>query len=130
MVNNLLGMHEKLDVLEEMLMAERNDIPGPAPNLLKIHYQITQLESFRDQALYQAKRAKEESRKAIEKWFERLNALITDFEEYLWTLAKNILPIVRAGYPGTIVKLVKICEAEGKEDEKVISLTSSPSQSC
>lgn len=119
MVNGLLSMHEKLDVLEELLATERRSIPGPAPNLLRIHYQITQLESFRNLALHQAKRAKEDSRKTLEKWFERLNALITDFEEYLWTLARNIIPTARAGFPGTIIKLVKICEVEGKEDEKV-----------
>lgn len=112
-------MHEKLDVLEDMLLAERNNIPGPAPNLLRIHYQLNQLESFKNQALYQAKRAKDTSRQTMEKWFERLNALIADFEEYLWAIARNILPIVRAGYPGTVVKLVKICEVEGREDEKV-----------
>lgn len=122
MVTNLLGMHEKLDVLEDLLMAERNEIPGPAPNLLRIHYQINQLESFKNQAMYQAKRAKAESLRTMEKWFERLNALVTDFEEYLWTLARNILPITRAGFPQTVVKLVKICEIEGKEDERVTSL--------
>jgi hypothetical protein len=33
-------------------------------------------------------------------------------------LAQNILNLVRAGHSDVVVKLVKIAEVEGKEDEK------------
>ncbi|KAF8121672.1 exocyst complex component Sec6-domain-containing protein [Boletus edulis] len=35
-------------------------------------------------------------------------------------LARNILPLVRAGYPDVVVKLIKIAEFEGREDEKAL----------
>ncbi|KZS94637.1 exocyst complex component Sec6 [Sistotremastrum niveocremeum HHB9708] len=122
MVNSLMNMYAKIDALEEMLAAEVDDIPGPAPNILAIHYQINQLEAFRNETMYQAKKASADSRAILERWFERLNVLIKAFEDYIWTLARNVLPIVRAGYPSVVVKLAKIAEVEGKEDEKAIAI--------
>jgi exocyst complex component 3 len=122
MVNNLLEMNNRLDALEDMLDADRNDILGPAPNLLPIHYQINQLEAFRSQTMHQAKKASAESRATLTRWFERLVTLIEAFDEYILALARNILPIIRAGHPEVIVKLIKIAEVEGREDEKVYSI--------
>lgn len=119
MVNNLLEMNSRLDTLEAMLDEDRNDLYGPAPNLLRIHYMINQLEGFRNQTMHQAKKASINSQNTLKRMFERLNNLIEAFDEYVLELARNILPLVRAGHPEVIVKLVKIAEIEGKEDEKV-----------
>src|ERR1700722_16843900 len=105
MVNNLLEMNSKLDVLEDMLEADSQDILGPAPNLLPMHYQINQLEGFRNQTLHQAKKASADLRSRLTEWFERLNRVIEAFDEYIQALAKNILSLVRAGHPEVIVKL-------------------------
>ncbi|KAF8430629.1 hypothetical protein L210DRAFT_3026859 [Boletus edulis BED1] len=35
-------------------------------------------------------------------------------------LARNILPLVRAGFPDVVFKLIKIAEFEGREDEKAL----------
>jgi hypothetical protein len=119
MVNNLLEMNLKISTLEKMLAADRDNILGSAPNLFPIHFQINQLEAFRNQAMHQAKKASGNSRVTLSRMFERLNGLIEAFNEYILDLAHNMLPIVRAGHPEVIVKLVKIAELEGKEDEKV-----------
>jgi exocyst complex component 3 len=115
-------MSDKLDLLEDMVATDSKDILGPAPNLLPIHYQINQLESFRNQALHQAKKASADSRNTLNRWFERLNTIISSFESYLMDLARNILPLVRAGHPEVVVKLIKIAEIEGRADEKVSNL--------
>lgn len=115
----MLEMNSRLDVLEDMLEADSSDILGPAPNLLPMHYQINQLEGFRNQTLHQAKKASADSRATLARWFERLNKVIEAFDEYIIALARNVLPIVRAGHPEVIVKLIKIAEVEGREDEKV-----------
>ena len=120
MVNNLLEMNSKIDVLEDMLVADSRDIMGPAPNLLLIHYQINQLEAFRNQTMHQAKKASASSRSTLTRWFERLNTLIDAFDEYITGIARNILPLIRAGRSSVVVKLIKIAEIEGKEDEKVL----------
>jgi hypothetical protein len=119
MVNNLLGMAAQLDNLEQMLAADTREIVGPAPNLLIIHYQLNQLESFRNQTLHQAKKASPSSQATLTRWFERLNKYIVEFDEYFVQLAQNILSLVRAGHSDVVVKLIKIAEVEGKEDEKV-----------
>lgn len=119
MVKNFLDMNSRLDELENMLVEDSSDILGPAPNLLPIHYQINQLESFRNETLHQAKKASADSRAILNRWFERLNAVIVAFDEYVMGLARNILPLVRAGRHDVVVKLIKVAEFEGKADEKV-----------
>jgi exocyst complex component 3 len=119
MVNNLLEMNSRLDLLEDMLVADSQDILGPAPNLLPMHYQINQLEEFKNQTMHQAKRASADSRNRLALWFEPLNKVIEAFDEYILALARNMLSLVRAGHPEVIVKLIKIAEIEGREDEKV-----------
>lgn len=122
MVNNLLDMNSKLDALEDMLVADSEDILGPAPNLLPMHFQINQLENFRNQTMHQAKKASADSRNRLTMWFERLNKVIEAFDEYILALARNVLNIARARHPEAIVKLIKIAEIEGKEDERVRKL--------
>ncbi|KAF8757909.1 Exocyst complex component Sec6 [Rhizoctonia solani] len=122
MVNNLLSMHAKIDLVEEMLMVDRQDILGPAPNLLAVHYQLNQLEAFRNQTTHQAKSADADARKTLGRHFERLNRLSKAFDEYIFELGSNVLPIVRNRNPGVIVRLIKICEIEGREDEKAIAI--------
>ncbi|GLB41772.1 putative exocyst complex component Sec6 [Lyophyllum shimeji] len=120
MVDNLLEMASKLDTLERQLAEDSADILGPAPNLLVIHYQLNQLEAFRNHTMHQAKQASPSSRATLQRWFERLNRFIAAFDDYILELARNILNIVRAGYPDVVVRLIKIAEIEGKEDEKAI----------
>ncbi|KAI0041694.1 exocyst complex component Sec6 [Auriscalpium vulgare] len=122
MVNNLIEMGSRLDALEDMLDADRSNIYSSAPNLLPVHYQLNQLETFRNQTMHQAKTASMQSRGALSRMFERLNKVIEAFDNYLMELASNMLPIARAGHPGAIVKLVKIAEIEGKADEKAVGI--------
>ncbi|KAH9921709.1 exocyst complex component sec6 [Epithele typhae] len=121
-VHNLLEMSSKIDVLEQMLLEDRNDVLGPAENLLRIHFQLNRLEAFRNQTMHQAKKSSVDTRNTLNRWFERLNALLEMFEEYILDLAKNVLPIVRAGNPEVIVKLMKVVESEAREDEKAIAI--------
>lgn len=118
MVNNLQEMYSKLDDLEDMLASDKQDITGPAPNLFPIHHQLHQLEAFRNQTLHQAKKASADSRAILNRWFERLDKVIAEFDEYIGELSHNVLPIVRAGHPEVVVKLCKIAEIEGSEDQK------------
>lgn len=117
-VNNLLEMNSKLDMLEDMLEADSRDILGPAPNLLAIHFLLNQLEAFRNQTMHQSKKASANSRSTLIRWFERLNNVIEAFDEYIIGLASNILELIRAGNSDVVVKLIKVAEVEGREDEK------------
>jgi exocyst complex component 3 len=120
MVNNLIEMSNRLDMLEGMLEESRENIIGPAPKLLTIHHMIYQLENFRNAAMHEAKTASADSRNTLARWFERLNHVIEEFNQYILELAKAIVPLVRAGHPDVVVKLIKIAELEGVEDQKVL----------
>ena len=112
-------MNARIGLLEEMLYEDTRDILGPANNLLAIHYQVGQLESFRNETMSQAKNSSPDSKTALSKWFERLNKIITVFDAYILDLAHNILPLVRAHREDVVIKLIKIAEVEGKADESV-----------
>ena len=107
-----------------MLEEDSQNILGPAPNLLRMHFQINRLEGFRNTTMHQAKKASKDVRATLTRYFDRLNRLIGAFDEYIYALCRNILVIVRAGHPEVVVKLLKVVEIEGKEDEKAYPHTS------
>lgn len=120
MVNNLLEMATRLDHIEHMLASDSRELDGPAPNLLVVHYHLNQLERFRNETMTEARKASQASQDTLTRWFERLNRVIAKFDEYFGELAQNILPLVRARHSDVVVRLVKIAEIEGKEDEKAL----------
>lgn len=119
MVMNLLAMSSKLDSLQDMLADDSSQTLGSHPNLLPLHFQLKQLEGFKNQTLHQAKKASPKARDTLNRYFERLNGVITEFDDYLVGLAGNILDLTRAGNGDVVVRLFKIAEVEGREDEKV-----------
>jgi len=112
-------MASQLQELQQMLDEDRQDIVGPAPNLLIIHYQMNQLERFRNETMHDAKKASSNSQATLDRWFEPLNKLIAEFDEYILQLAANVLQLVREGNADVVVRLIKIAEVEQREDEKV-----------
>ncbi|GAA5917337.1 hypothetical protein JCM8208_000992 [Rhodotorula glutinis] len=56
-VNSLRSMYSRLSHLSDLLSADRADPLGPSPNLLPIHYHLTELETFRNETLAQAKKS-------------------------------------------------------------------------
>ena len=76
MVNQLRDMYDKIDMIEELLERDRKDPYGPAPNLLPIHYRLTQLEAFRNETVLQAKRGSADSMATLDRYFERLAGTI------------------------------------------------------
>ena len=112
-------MYSRLNVIEVMLAQDAQDPAGPHRNLLPMHYQLNQLEAFKNQTMHQAKKASPQTNATLNEYFARLNKLIEDFDQHIATIAKHVLELVRAGYPDVVVKLLKIVEMEGKADEKV-----------
>lgn len=121
MVDNLTEMYNRLSDVEDQLAESRADILGPSPYLLSMHHQLNALEDFRNQTMHMAKSShvSADVRNTLKRHFERLDGVIKEFEVYLSDMAGNLLDIVRAGNGTAIVKLIKIAEMEGREDEKV-----------
>ena len=76
MVNQLRDMYDKIEYCEALLQRDRQDPLGPAPNLLAVHYSLTQLESFRNETVLQAKRSKRADMETLNRYFERLAGTI------------------------------------------------------
>lgn len=140
-VSNLRAMSSKVHQLSIMLESDRaQGAKGPSPNLLIIHYQLNQLEGFRNETMHLAKKgtgsgsaagpyqeSKDAERKQNEmqtliRWFERLDDLTKEFEDWLWELASNVIGLVREGNGGTVVRLLKIIDVESKEDQKAVAM--------
>jgi exocyst complex component 3 len=122
MVQNLKSMADRVSNLHALLQSDMSHPlgpAGPAPNLLIIHFQLQQLEAFRNETLHQAKKGSAEERAVLVNWFERLDRVGMEFEAWLWEIAGNIVELVRKGNGSTVVRLLKIVEFEGREDEKV-----------
>lgn len=122
MVQNLRSMSDKVDHLHHLLQTDMSHPLGPAGpshNLLLIHFQLQQLENFRNETLHQAKKADAAERQVLIQWFEKLDKVGMEFEAWLWEIAGRVIEMVRRGNGGTVVRLLKVVEFEGKEDEKV-----------
>ncbi|SCV74869.1 BQ2448_7898 [Microbotryum intermedium] len=120
----LRSMYTRLSYISSLLSTDRADPLGPAPNLLPIHYHLTELETFRNETLTQAKRSRcqPETMRTLEAYFERLSETIEAFEAHYFRVARELLELSRRGHASVAVKVAKIAEVEGARDQKAIAI--------
>lgn len=123
-VNSFQGMYSQLSHISELLSSDRADPYGPAPNLLAIHYHLSELETFRNETLAQAKRSKAttQTRATLEQYFGKLGETIDEFEAYYFGLVGRLVELGRRGSAPVAVKIAKIAEVEGNRDQKAIAI--------
>ncbi|KAJ9661538.1 SNARE-binding exocyst subunit S6 [Neophaeococcomyces mojaviensis] len=93
------------------------------PHLLEAHMKLTKLRDFRDEALDQISRAKDESlRHTLEDWFAPLEPAINLFNGHVGAICLSILDLVQSGNDGLVVRLAIVLHAEEKNDERVRAL--------
>lgn len=100
---------------------------NPMPNLLPVHHQITQIQNFRDEALYQSENLDTDLRATLESYFSPLANTVDTFDERIGIISMNMIELVRAGNVGLVVRLAKIIDAEERQDEKVLALQAAQS---
>ena len=123
MMQKLSGLPEQTEELAAWLEHDQADLMGPATYILPLHYQLSQLEAFRNETVQTAKRgASMDVQHQVEDYFAPLDGLIKAFEEYLFALAERIMDLVREGRPSVVVKVLKIIDKESKEDEKAAAI--------
>lgn len=118
-------MYTKLDYIDALLQSDKAEPLGPAPNLLIIHYHLSQLEAFKNETTLQAKRSGGDSVAALgalSYYFERLDDLLKEFEDHYLSLARRLVDLARQGQAAVAVKIAKIAEVEGSRDEKAIAI--------
>src|SRR5271156_6621168 len=93
------------------------------PNLLSIHYELTQLRNIRDDAMEQIQRAEDTSLQGtLEDYFAKLDDTIDWFDEHVGNVALNLINILINGNNGLVVRLAVVIEAEEKSDKRVKAL--------
>ncbi|KAI4188702.1 MAG: hypothetical protein L6R41_001978 [Letrouitia leprolyta] len=119
---NIESFDGRLKDLEQLLREDDQDMENQ-PNLLNIHYQLTQLRDIRDDALDQIKRASDTSLEShLQDYFTRLDDVIDWFDDHVGTACMNLIPLVQADNKGMVVRLALIIEEEEKSDNKVKAL--------
>jgi len=110
--------NEVLDLLEADEQDEQNQ-----PNLLEAHMKITRLRDFRDEALDQISKAKDDSlQHTLQEWFAPLDRAIETFDGHVGVICMDVLNLVQQGNDGLVVRLALVLHAEEKNDERVQAL--------
>ncbi|TAQ83669.1 hypothetical protein B7494_g8006 [Chlorociboria aeruginascens] len=122
MRKNLDTFNERVSQVEIMLRQDDQDQEN-MPNLLPVHYELTQLRNIRDDAMEQILRADDTSlQSTLEDYFARLDETIDWFDEHVGTIALNLISVLVNGNNGLVVRLAVVIEAEEKSDKRVKAL--------
>ncbi|KAN0060094.1 SNARE-binding exocyst subunit S6 [Thecaphora frezii] len=112
----------KIELLAEILAQSQGDLMGSAPNLLPLHFHLSELERFRNETFQIARSCSSDVRNTVTDFFAPLDELIASFEQYLMDLGERTLDLVREGQGTVVVKLIKIVEKESREDERAAAI--------
>ncbi|KAF2635025.1 exocyst complex component Sec6 [Massarina eburnea CBS 473.64] len=116
----------------EYLLGQDDEDPANQPNLLELHFGLTQLREVRDSAIRQIK-ASEGSMEMIDNLqlegdvtvqdlFARLDDVIEWFDKHIGEACINLIELVQSGNDGMVVRLALVIEEEEKSDTKAQAL--------
>lgn len=115
---DLESFQDRLEVVNQMLVEDKNDYGQP--NLLKVHYELSQLREIRDEALDQAKRAPDLScESTLQGIFKGLDDAVDDFNENLGDIMANMIQFASRENEGVIVRMAVIIVNEEKRDDQI-----------
>ncbi|KAF3911445.1 hypothetical protein ABW20_dc0104993 [Dactylellina cionopaga] len=120
-MNGLATLNDNVKEIEQMLNDDNTEdgLLGPMPNLLPVHFKLGTLRDFRDDAMWQATRATDDTRDTLANYFAVMDDAITEFENRLDLFFSSILDMVR----GRNVSLVVRQKEYKKRYIEVIGLT-------
>ena len=119
---NIESFDSRLDELARLLSEDDKDLENQ-PNLLPIHYGLTQLRDIRDDAMDQIKKASDASlENTLQNVFDRLEDVVNWFDEHIGQACMNLIPLVQAGNQNMVVRLAVVIDEEEKADRKIKTL--------
>ncbi|EMD69364.1 hypothetical protein GGP41_004643 [Bipolaris sorokiniana] len=131
MRNDIESFAQRLENLEMLLEEDAQD-PANQPNLLQVHYGLTQLRDIRDEAIGQIKNSDSstelidnltlESGVTVRDLFTRLDDVVEWFDRHVGEACINLIELVQAGNDGMVVRLAIVVEEEEKTDKKIKAL--------
>ncbi|KAG5361364.1 Exocyst complex component SEC6 [Yarrowia sp. C11] len=128
--DNMKNLHSRIQQVNDMIEDDCGDGQGGieaqldshVPNLLTIHYMLSEMRDFRDSAMFHAERASEDTRRTTIKHFAPLDPLIAKFDRVVEDVGGNLLEFIRSGNTSLVVRLAKIIDLEEREDLKATVL--------
>ncbi|KAL9124755.1 MAG: hypothetical protein Q9217_005946 [Psora testacea] len=122
MKSNIESFDSRLDELARLLGEDDNDLENQ-PNLLNVHYGLTQLRDIKDDALDQIRRASDASlENTLQNHFDRLDDVVNWFDEHIGQACMNLIPLVQGGNQSIVVRLAVVIVEEEKADKKAKTL--------
>ncbi|EPY50052.1 exocyst complex subunit Sec6 [Schizosaccharomyces cryophilus OY26] len=127
MIIQLRNLMQETDIIEDMIREDLEQDPT-MPNLLKAHFKLSKLRTFRDEAMHQASlESRSDVSTTLQSSFSNLNALSEKFDRLIFNYCRNLLELLRIGNTKTIVRVFKIIEAEEASDEMLKSIRNAQS---
>ncbi|PIA17721.1 exocyst complex component Sec6 [Coemansia reversa NRRL 1564] len=104
--------HQQYTHVREMLADAQENFRQGNFNLLRLHFSLHRLEDFRSRALGFTGVDDVDSKQTLAQMFGGLDALVRDFEEFLWMVAGNMYDLALRSRSNIIVQLLKVVESE------------------
>lgn len=117
MVEQFQQLNNQVSRIQKLLQEDLKEPDGPADNLLLIHYQLQQLETFRNTTISRARGSTSDVINTLQEYFKKVDQLGQDFDGYFWQVASRTVNLIKFGYASTVVQMVKIIETEERADE-------------
>ncbi|EPS39665.1 hypothetical protein H072_6545 [Dactylellina haptotyla CBS 200.50] len=129
-MNGLANLNKNVEELEQMLNDDNTEdgLLGQMPNLLPVHYKLDNLRNFRDDAMFQATRANDDTSNTLSNYFGVMDDSVAEFENRLDLFFASMLDIVRGRNVSLVIRVAKIIEAEENADSKIKALQDATSQ--
>ncbi|KAJ1856532.1 SNARE-binding exocyst subunit S6, partial [Coemansia sp. RSA 2703] len=108
--------HEQYTLVRQMLADAQTHFEHGDFNLLRLHYFLHKLEDFRSRALGFTGVNDADSAQTLQQMFGGLDALVAEFEAFLWHVANSIYDLSLRGRANVVVQLLKVVEAEEAAD--------------
>jgi exocyst complex component 3 len=131
MKNNIDTFVLRLENVEQMLKADEGNLESQ-PNLLAVHYELTQLRDVKDAAMEQVKNHEGgqelinnlelPSGTTLQGCFDRLADSVEWFDEHVGLICINLVQLVQQGNDSLVVRLATIINEEEKNDKKARAL--------
>ena len=107
----------------QRLLEEDESSMEEQPNLLEAHMRLIRLRDFRDEALDQIRKARDNSlEQTLMDWFDKLDPVIEVFDEHIGFICMRLIDFVQQDINGTVVRLAIVIASEEKNDDRVRAL--------
>ncbi|KAE8226531.1 hypothetical protein CF319_g889 [Tilletia indica] len=121
-LEKLVHLESNVHQLDSMLHQTMEESNGSMPLLLPLHYHISNLQLFRNETIQVGKSCSSEIRGTLSDVFAPFDDLVRRFEEFFFSLAERSVDIVRDGQNSVVIRLLKIVEKEGRDDEQAAAI--------